>query len=81
MGDRNCRRPKEKEVAIMTTNTARPLTLEQLRADLDARKAMAQRIAEAFRRGDMAGVEAAQAAMRKAFPERLDHDHHHRGGW
>ena len=45
----------------------RTVTLAQYRAELDARKAMTAPIMAAWRRGDLAGVGAAQAEMRKVF--------------
>lgn len=47
---------------------SRTVTLAQFRSDLNARAAMAKPISDAWKRGDMAGVAAAQKAMRKAFP-------------
>jgi hypothetical protein len=46
----------------------RKVTLAQFRADIDARKAAAQPIADAWRAGDIAACEAAQKQMRKQFP-------------
>jgi len=42
----------------------RRVTLAEFRADMDARKAAAKPIMDAWMRGDKAGVLAAQAAMR-----------------
>jgi hypothetical protein len=57
------------EICDIDGSNKRRVTLEQYRAELDARKAMAQQISDAFRRGDVAGVERAQSAMRKQFPK------------
>lgn len=43
-----------------------PKSVEELRAILDARRPYTSAINDALRRGDMAGVAAAQAAMRVA---------------
>lgn len=45
----------------------RVVTLAQFRADIDARKLAAKPISDAWRRGDLAGVETAQNAVRKQF--------------
>ena len=52
----------------MKFNTT-PKTVEELRAILDERKPYTDAISAAFRRGDMAGVEKAQKALRQALQE------------
>lgn len=47
---------------------SQPITLQQLRAELDARAIMARLIGDAMRRGDLEGCAKAQADMREAFP-------------
>ena len=42
------------------------VTLVQFRAELDAKAAMARRVMDAVRKGDLKACEAAQKAMRKA---------------
>lgn len=42
-------------------------TLQELRAELDARAIMAKLIMDAMRRGDLEACERAQAAMRETF--------------
>lgn len=49
---------------------ATPITLPELRAELDARAIMAKLVMDAMRRNDLEGCAQAQAAMREAFPER-----------
>jgi hypothetical protein len=44
-----------------------PKSVEELRAILDARRPYAVAIKDALMRGDMAGVAAAQSAMREKF--------------
>jgi hypothetical protein len=48
---------------------SRTVTLAQFRAEIDARKAAAAPIMDAWRRGDLKACEVAQAAMRKRFPK------------
>jgi hypothetical protein len=43
-------------------------TVAELRAILDARAPYCKAIKDAFMRGDLAGCDAAQQAMREAFP-------------
>jgi hypothetical protein len=45
----------------------RAVVLAKFRADLDARKAAAAPIMDAWRRGDIRGCEDAQSAMRRKF--------------
>ena len=45
-----------------------PKTVQELRAILDARKPYTDAIMAAVRAGDLAAIEAAQKAMRQAFP-------------
>jgi hypothetical protein len=52
------------EISDIDGGNKRRVTLAQYRAELDARKALVQPIADAFWRGDLAGVERAQAAIR-----------------
>lgn len=47
---------------------AQPITLQQLRAELDARAVMARLIGDAMRRGDLEACAKAQADMRETFP-------------
>lgn len=44
------------------------MTLQELRAEIEARKAMAAPIMEALKRGDLIACERAQQAMREKFP-------------
>lgn len=46
---------------------AKPITLQELRAELDARAPYAKRVMEAFKAGDLAACEQAQREMREAF--------------
>lgn len=55
------------EIADIDGSNRRCVTLAQFRAELDARKAAAAPIMDAWKRGDQAGVAAAQAAMRAKF--------------
>lgn len=55
------------QIADIDGRNKRTVTLAQYRSELDARKAMAAKVMDAVRRGDLAGCEAAQAAMRKRF--------------
>ncbi len=57
------------EISDLDGSNKRTVTLAQYRAELDARKPHTAAIMNAVRRGDIAGVEAAQAAMRKQFSE------------
>lgn len=52
---------------IEDANGKRRVTLAQYRAELDARKAMAKPIMEAWRRGDIEACGKAQTAMRARF--------------
>ena len=54
------------EISDIDGKNKRTVTLAQFRAEIDARKAMAEPIMDAVRRGDLAGATAAQEAMRKA---------------
>jgi hypothetical protein len=51
----------------MRAPTPTPKSVEELRAILDARRPYAVAIKDALMRGDLAGVAAAQATMRKQF--------------
>ena len=44
------------------------MTLKELRAEIEARKAMAAPIMEALKNGDLIACERAQKAMRDKFP-------------
>ncbi len=57
----------ERTWTITDANGTRRVTLAQFRAEIDARAKAAQPIVDAFRRNDMAGVEAAQVEIRKRF--------------
>lgn len=47
---------------------SRSMTVEEFRADLDARRPYTSAIADALRRGDIAGMKRAQDEMRARFP-------------
>jgi len=55
------------EISDIDGRNKRRVTLAQYRAELDARRPYTQAISDALRRGDLAAVAAAQAAMRKRF--------------
>lgn len=55
------------EISDIDGKNKRRVTVSQYRAELDARKAMAHPIMDAFRRGDLKACSDAQAAMRKKF--------------
>jgi hypothetical protein len=55
------------EISDIDGKNKRRVTLAQFRAELDARKALAAPIMDAFRRSDIEACGAAQAAMRKRF--------------
>ena len=57
----------EQTFEIEDASGKRRVTLAQFRAELDARKAMAAPIMDAFRRNDMAACAKAQTAMREKF--------------
>lgn len=57
----------ERTWEITDANGKRSVTLAQFRAEVDARKAAAAPIMDAWRRGDINGCAKAQAAMRKQF--------------
>lgn len=53
------------EIADIDGSNRRRVTLAEFMASHEARKAAAKPIMDAVRRGDLAGVATAQAAMRK----------------
>lgn len=55
------------QISDIDGSNKRTVTLAQYRAELDARKAMAAKVMDAVRRGDMKACEAAQSAMRATF--------------
>ena len=55
------------EISDIDGRNRRVVTMEQFRAELDARKEMAKAVSDALRRGDFKACEAAQAAMRERF--------------
>lgn len=54
------------EITDLDGSNRRTVTLAQYRAEIDRALALAAPIAAAWKRGDMAGVKTAQAAMREA---------------
>jgi hypothetical protein len=56
------------EISDIDGANKRTVTLAQFRAELDARKSYTAAIMAAVRSGDIKATEAAQAAMRRAFP-------------
>lgn len=56
------------EISDIDGSNKRRVTLAQFLAEHEARKAMCRPIMAAWKRGDMAGVEKAQAAYRKVYP-------------
>ena len=56
------------EITDIDGSNKRTVTLNSFRAELDERAVYAKAIMDAMRRGDLAGCEAAQKAMRVRFP-------------
>jgi hypothetical protein len=57
----------ERTWKITDVKGTRMVTLAEFRAEIEARKAAAAPIMDAWRKGDMHGVQSAQAEMRKRF--------------